>query len=446
MFFWSKTESKSGIEKNKMYYVFVLLGNSASPLSEWLESTKQLDFVERDYALQLNLIAKLSGLRMAEKYIESVPKSFRGQIVYSVLLSNFVAAGNIKKAEEIFNKMKDLGFPVTCSACNQLLILYDRYTRKKIAHVLLVMEKENVKPDIFTYRILVNAKGRSNDIAGMEKIAETMKAEGIEPDLRIKAKMAEHYISNGFKEKGEAVLQELEDGNLEENRGACRFLLPLYAALGRGKDVGRVWRVCESNPTAGEYLAAIEAWGKLNKIEEAEAVFDKMSKKWKKLTSRQYIALLRVYASQKMLVKGKDLVKRMADSGCQTDPFTWDVLVKLYAEAGEVQKADSFLQKATQQRKDKPMFSIYVAIMEHYAERGDVHNSEKMFHRMREVGYVTGPRPYVTLIQAYINASSPAYGMKERMKADNIIPNKTVEAMLTKVDAFRTTAFSDLLD
>ncbi|XWS59001.1 hypothetical protein CRYUN_Cryun08bG0082800 [Craigia yunnanensis] len=147
-----------------------------------------------------------------------------------------------------------------------------------------------------------------------------------------------------------------------------------------------------------------------------------------------------------MLQKGKDLVKRMADNGCQIGPLTWDALVKLYVDAGEVEKADSILQKAFQQNQVKPLFSSFMTVMEQYSKRGDIHNSEKMLHRMRQAGYVAGLRQFQSLVQAYINAKTPAYGIRDRMRADNIFPNKALAAQLTQVDAFRRTAVSYLLD
>lgn len=426
------------LRKRRMY-------GRALQLSEWLEASKHLDFVERDYASRLDLIAKVRGLQKAESYIEKIPKSLRGEVIYRTLMANCVVANNIKKAEDIFNKMKDLGFPISSFACNQLLLLYKRMDKKKIADVLLLMEKENVKPTLFTYKLLIDTKGQSNDITGMDKIVQTMKAEGIEPDINTQAILVKHYIFGGLKEKAEAILREMESDNLKD-RWVCRVVLPLYAQLGKADDVSRVWKVCESSPRLEECTAAIDAWGKLKKIEEAEAVFDRMSKTWKKLSSSLYSVLLKVYANHKMLAKGKDLIKRMGDSGCRIGPLTWDALVKLYVEAGEVEKADSILQKATQQNQMKPMFSSYMTIMEQYSKRGDIHNSEKVFHRMRQAGYVGRLRQFQSLIQAYINAKAPAYGIRERMKADNVFPNKAFAGQLVHVDAFRKTAVSDLLD
>ncbi|KAK1548979.1 hypothetical protein Q3G72_015654 [Acer saccharum] len=278
------------LRKRRMY-------GRALQLSEWLEASKRLDFEERDYASRLDLISK--------------------------------------KAEEVFNKMKDQKFPITSFACNQMLLLYKRVDKKKIVDVLELMEKENVKPSLFTYKILIDTKGQSNDITGMEEVVKEMKAAGIEPDISTQSIMARHYVYGGLKEKAEAMLKEMEGGNLKEHRWACRDLLPLYAELGQADEVRRVWKFCESSPRLEEFMAAIEAWGKLKDVEEAEAIFERMCSTWKKLTSKHYSALLRVYANNKMVAKGKDLVKRMADSGIRIGPLTWDLLVRLHVEAGE---------------------------------------------------------------------------------------------------------------
>ncbi|CAL0323537.1 unnamed protein product [Lupinus luteus] len=426
------------LRKRKMY-------GRALQLSEWLESNKQYEFVERDYASQLDLIAKFRGIQKAESYIESIPESFRGEIIYRTLLANSISQNNLKKSEDIFNKMKELEFPLSQFVCNQLLLLYKRNDKKKIADVLLLMESENIKPSPFTYRLLIDAKGQSNDIPGMEQIVESMKAEGIEPDIGTKAVLVRHYISAGLEEKAETVLKEMEGENLKNNRWVCQSLLPLYANLGKADEVGRIWKICESNPRIEECLAAIEAWGKLKKIDEAEAVFEMISKK-RKLSSKNCSVLLKVYANHKMVTKGKDLIKRMADSGCRIGPLTWDALVKLLIEAGEVEKADSILQKAVQQSQVKPLFPTYIAILEQYAKNGDIHNSEKIFYRLKQVGHTSRARQYQALMQAYVNAKKPAYGMRDRLKSDKIFPNRSLANLLVQVDGFRKNPVSDLLD
>ncbi|CAN1173487.1 Pentatricopeptide repeat-containing protein At1g80270, mitochondrial [Linum perenne] len=121
--------------------------------------------------------------------------------------------------------------------------------------------------------------------------------------------MAKHYINGRHSVKVEAILKEIEGDNLKGEAKLCRVLLLLYAALGKADEVGRVWKVCEeSSPQLEDCAAAIKAWGKLNRLEEAESAFELMEQKWGKqnlISSRQYSAMLNVYANNKMLKKGK---------------------------------------------------------------------------------------------------------------------------------------------
>ncbi|KAJ6825596.1 pentatricopeptide repeat-containing protein-like, mitochondrial [Iris pallida] len=410
---------------------------------EWLEKNQRLDFIERDYASHVDLIAKVHGLLRAEKFIDKVPESFRGEVVYRTLLANCVSRGNVAKAEQVFNKIRD-SFPTTTFVCNQMLLLYKRTDRKKIADILKLMEQEDIQPSLFTYKLLIDTKGRAKDVKGMEELIEMMKSKGMEPDPGTKAMVARHYIFGGHNEKAEAVLKEIEGEDIENNRFACRLLLPLYASLGKDADVERIWNACDK-PRLEECLTAIEAWGGVGKVEIAEEVFEHMVKTWRNLSSKYYDVLLKVYAKHKLLGKGKDLVKRMADSGCRIGPLTCDAIVKLYAEAGEVEKADEIIQRAVQQNHIRPLYNSYLTVMDKYAERADVHNAEKIFYKLRQSGYVGRMRHYQTLLQAYINARRPAYGFRERMKADNMFPNRAVAAQLAAVDGFKKTPLSELL-
>ncbi|CAN0907985.1 Pentatricopeptide repeat-containing protein At1g80270, mitochondrial [Linum grandiflorum] len=421
--------------------------DKALQFSQWLEMSKKVDFVEDDYASRVDLIAKVGGVHNAERYIESIPPMFRGEVIYLKLLANCVATSDVNRAEKVFNKMKDLGFQRTAFACNQMLILYKRLDKNKIPDVLSVMEQENVKPNPLTYKLLIDAKGQANDLTGMNEVVAKMNADGLEPDLSTLANMAKHYVHGGLTGKAEAILKKIEGGNLEEHRLVCRVLFPLYAALGKAEEVGRVWKVCESSPYLVECVGAIEAWGKLNRVHEAELVFATMEQKCGNLiSSRQYSALLNVYANNKMVEKGKELVRKMKENKCKAGPLTWDAMVKLYVEAGEVEQADSLLHKAVYRNKVKPIFRSYMMILDCYSKRGDVHNAEKIFFKMRKAGYAARPRQFQALVQTYINGKVPAYGMRERMKADNIFPTKALMEQLAKVDAFRRSSVSGLLD
>lgn len=412
----------------------------ALELIEWLEKTKHIDFTESLYASYVDLIAKVYGIQKAEKYVDQLPEPFKNHFVYNTLLVNCVSTDDVKKSEEIFSKIRKLG-PLTSFPCSQLLLLYKR-DPKKISEILQLMQKEDVKHTHFTYKILMDIKGRVKDIQGMEDIVSTMNSEGIDVTTGTKAMIAKYFMLAKQNDKAEALLKEIEGDDINENHDVICTLLPLYALLGKADEVSRIWKVCEANPTIEECSAAIEAWGQLGKIENAENLFEYMLKTWKKLSPRFYNTLLKVYADHKLTSKVKDFIKRMSENKCVIGPLTWDLLVKIFAEAGEVEKADSILSKAMQnipdglRMKSKPLYTTYIVLLDSYAKRGDVPNAEKIFDKMRRDKYVGVTRMYNTLLKAYIKAKMPAYGIRERMKADNVVLNLPLKRQLEEVDNF----------
>ena len=104
------------------------------------------------------------------------------------------------------------------------------------------------------------------------------------------------------------------------------------------------------------------------------------------------------------------------------------------------------LVKLSRQRNMRPLFNSYMDIMKEYAKRGDIRNSEKMFLRIKQAGFSSSLYQFEHLINAYINAKKPAYGIWERLKAENISPSPVLNERLRQVDPFRTTPASYLLD
>nr|XP_017242014.1 PREDICTED: pentatricopeptide repeat-containing protein At1g80270, mitochondrial-like isoform X2 [Daucus carota subsp. sativus] len=367
----------SYFQKRRMY-------RRALQVLEW--SADRYEFSQSDYASRLNLTAKVQGRVKAEQYIKEIPKAHRGRVVYQTFLATCVEVENLKKVEEVFYKMKDLGFPLTAYACNELLLMCKRTDKKKMADILVHMKNENVKPTVYTYNLLIDTKGLYKDISGMDQIVRTMKEEGIEPVNRTHNIMAKHYICAGFIDKAEAVAKEMEGGGLRDNRDACRYLLKIYSLLGKADEVDRIWKFCESDANNSECLAAIEALGRLKKIKEAKEVCEQMRKRGRTSSSKVHSTLLKVYVDNKMLTEGRDLVKQMAERRCTIGPLVWDALVRVHVEAGEVEKADTILHEAIQQKQ--MTFYTFRRIMEQYSKMGDVHNAEKIFLRMQEAGYV----------------------------------------------------------
>jgi pentatricopeptide repeat protein len=411
---------------------------------EWIEG-ELLNFEERDYASHLHALFRYNGIKAAQKYIERVPKHFRNEVLYETLLASCVHLVDVQKAEEVFQKIMNLSSPLTVSACNQMLLLYKKAARKKVvcmkvAHmkadgIFMLMGNENVNPSPITYSFLIDLKGLSNDMWGVESVIDMMKANGVEPNFGTQTMVAKLYISRGLTGKAEEAIRAMEVC-INDKPSAIRSLLDLYAIIGRPDDVGRIWELC-TEPNSLDYLAAIGAWSKLGHIEQVEETFENLLRTSQKLSSKYLNALLSVYSENKLLSKGKEFIERMCSAGCPSDPITWDAVVSIYVNSGEVKKADSFLLNVTEKNPGRsPLFCSYIKLLKAYAEKWDFHNAEKIFDRLKKVRYQgrSWRPPYGFLLEAYVNAGVPAYGLRERMRADRVYPSKSMMKQLNHLE------------
>lgn len=135
-------------------------------------------------------------------------------------------------------------------------------------------------------------------------------------------------------------------------------------------------------------IVVIKVWGKLKEIEEVEVVFDKFVEKYKFVFMLLYFFFMEIYIENKMLMKGKNFVKRIVSVGVKIGFLMWYVFVKFYIKVGEVGKVEMILNKVMSDNKMRLLFIFYMVIFEEYVKRGDVYNVEKVFMRMKRVGYV----------------------------------------------------------
>ncbi|KAI3933065.1 hypothetical protein MKW92_005222 [Papaver armeniacum] len=318
----------------------------------------------------------------------------------SVVLSFYVDSDDLEKAEQLFEEIQDSGSPISSSDCRTMIRLYKKFDKEKIKSVLSFMEENDVEPDLRTYgELLVSgdyAKLFFKQFRPWEKLfeavekpefADTMESDGFVLIANyIRAEIARHYISRGngkiswLNSKAEEVMKQMEGKQgWEENRVACKLLLPLYAHLRKADEIERIWKVCESFGRVDDYSAAISAFCKVRRVKKAEEIFEKGIKAGMSISYKAYADLMNVYVGRKLLAKAEDLVKRMATSSRpisngRSDSMDnershylrfvrdyCDALVKLCVNAGEVEKADSvlLLQKALKERGDLALQKEY---------------------------------------------------------------------------------------
>ena len=93
-------------------------------ICEWMTLQQDIRLQTGDYAVHLDLIAKVRGVNSAEKFFEDLPDKMTGHLACSALLHVYVQNKLSAKAEALMAKMTECGFLKNCLPYNHMLSLY----------------------------------------------------------------------------------------------------------------------------------------------------------------------------------------------------------------------------------------------------------------------------------------------------------------------------------
>lgn len=414
----------------------------ALEVSDFIMTDKPFELEDMDYGIRVELIAKVQGAQKAAAYFLTIPKDFQTSMVYSMLLKAYVEQNKEKDATNLIEKAERLGLSHRTYMYNQLLYLYKKNgLMTGVAEVLQLMDQRNVQPDVHTYNIILDVRARKGDADGMAKVwAQIKEDENVEPDAATYAILAKGYIQAGLTEKAAEVVKKVEESPFRRKRVVHLLLLKLYGQIGDEEELERIWGLVNRGAKVGtaDYVAMIRGLGKVGNSARAEDVFEEMEERMGKLTVHHYNALFSVYANLGRTQKGESLLKQLARACVTPNAATFHELVQMYLNARQEEKAMDVLakaQKASQSSiRRRPQYVTFQAVLEWFAQNGNVKNAEKVVRDLKLAGYLCSYRSYVTLLKAYENGRMSPYGLLDRLRADNIIPNHFIRMELKKLD------------
>ncbi|KAJ7526098.1 hypothetical protein O6H91_17G081500 [Diphasiastrum complanatum] len=439
---------EQGKELNKGFFITYITRlrkraryKHALEISEWLVTEKPFELDAVDHIFRIDLTARIGQVDVAERLFNELPSEFKTSMGYSTLLMNYVKRGMIKKAEQVFEEIKKLGSLTNPFSVNQMMRLYYVKGRNEKIPLLIDQAKSaGIQPDIFTYNILMDVKGKAGNIEAMEKIMDEVKAN---PKVKLDAKshgiVASAYISANLLDKAELALKRMETGNYIKTPSMYNALLRMYGQLKNAEEVERVWQHLKKLPRRSNYslVCLLSAFTSLDGPEGVEKAFKDMEEMIKgkqgvstSTSLRRLKTLLKIYENFHLDEKAEELRKDMPASKGTSDVINLHTSVEELLKSDDLDKAYDMLKLNQKGSRVRPLFDTYFLILDKYAEKGDVKISEKIFEDCRAARYSKNNKIWNALLKAYIKADMPAYGFRQRMFADRVYPNPETQKLL----------------
>ncbi|CAL1370856.1 unnamed protein product [Linum trigynum] len=323
----------------------------ALEISKWMTDKRHLDLTSRDAAMRLDLIARVNGIKQAEQYFDGLSGQLEGINTYGALVNCYCRAQSVEKAEEIMQKMRDLGIANSILTYNTMLGLYHRVENKeKFDALVKEIDDSGISFDAMTYNILISSYGAVLDVNGMEQILIRMKSNpDVNPDWAVYNNAATIYRKSGMKKKAIEMLEKAE-GLITKKKDiqAYYYLITNYAAMGEKSRVVGVWELFKKNGKVLNkgYMDVISSLLKLEDFETAEKIFDEWESQNLSYDVRIPNILIGAYSRSGLMEKAETMVERVIKKAGEPHANSWLNLAIGYLKLGQTYKAMETMKRA----------------------------------------------------------------------------------------------------
>ncbi|KAK4488559.1 hypothetical protein RD792_004323 [Penstemon davidsonii] len=359
---------------------------------EWMNNREERYRVTTsDTAIQLDLIAKVHGISIAEQYFFKLPDALKDKRIYGSLLNAYVRARMKEKAESLMDKMRTRGYAVHPLPFNVMMTLYmNLKDHEKIESLIAELKEKNIGLDIYSYNIWLSSCG---SLEKMEQVFIQMEMDpNINPNWTTFSTMATVYIKLDQIEKAEVCLRKIESRITGRDRLPFHYLISLYGSAGNKEAVYRVWNVYKSSfvniPNLG-YHAVISSLVRLDEIEGAEKIYNDWLTVKTFYDPRVGNLLLGSYVRKGLSEKVESFFDQMVEAGGKPNSMSWEILAENHLKNRRIDKALYCLQNAaladgSNNWKPKPVnVCLILKISE---EECDVASKDALIEILRQVG------------------------------------------------------------
>lgn len=277
----------------------------ALEISEWMVSNEEYELSDSDYAVRIDLMTQVFGIDAAERYFEGLPLATKTTETYTALLHSYAGAKLTKKAEELYQRIKDSNLSFDALTYNEMMTLYMSVGQfEKVPSVVEELKQQKVSPDIFTYNLWISSCAAILNIDEVRRILDEMShgAGSNESWIRY-LNLANIYISVAHLDNASSnTLVETEKRITQRQWITYDFLIILYGGLGSKDKLDQIWNslgMTKQKMISRNYMCIISSYLMLGLTKEVGEVIDQ----WKQSTTTDFDML----ACKKIMVAFRDM-------------------------------------------------------------------------------------------------------------------------------------------
>ncbi|RWW70052.1 hypothetical protein BHE74_00022303 [Ensete ventricosum] len=298
------------------------------------------------------------------------------EATYSLLITLSVKHGKGDDALQLYEEMKTLAIIPSNYTLASLLTLHCKNANYTKALVLFTdMERNKIVLDEVIYGILIRIYGKLGLYEDALKTFEEIKIIGLLNDEKTYVAMANVHLNVGNYEEAVEVIELMRSRNVELSNFAYNVLLRCYVAKEDVVSAELTFRMLSKTglPDAGCCNDLLRLYAKLGLFEKAKVLISQVRHDDIEFDEGLYKTVLEVYCKEGMIDDAEILMEEMENVDLAVDRNTKTSLMAMYGAAGGLLKAESLLKNLEQ--PDPIAFSVMLCL---YLENGDSEKAKEI--------------------------------------------------------------------
>ncbi|KAF4362202.1 hypothetical protein G4B88_009482 [Cannabis sativa] len=422
------------------------MNKRALEVMEWVIRERPYRLKELDYSFLLEFTIKIHGISQGEKLFSCLPAEFQNELLYTNLVIACLDKGAIILSLAYMKKMRELNHPMSHLVFNRLIILHSSPRRRKfIPKILSQMRADKVPQHVSTFNILMKIEANEHNIEGLMKVFSDMKRANVEPNEISYCIVATAHAVARLYTVAEVYVEAIEKSMTGNNWSTLDVLIMLYSFLGKEKELERTWQAVQDLPyvRSKSYVLAIEAFGRMGKLDQAEELWLEMKSRKGLNTTEQFNSILSVYCRHGLIKKASEIYREIGKHDCKPNAITYRHLALGCLKANLVEEAVKTLEMGMDLttsnvvRNSSPWLETTLLIVESFADKGDVGSAEKLFEELIRAKYSRHTFAYNTLIKAYVKAKIYSPNFLKRMILGGSRPDAETYSLVKLAEQYR---------
>ncbi|XP_021764746.1 pentatricopeptide repeat-containing protein At1g77360, mitochondrial-like [Chenopodium quinoa] len=355
---------------------------------EWAGKQHYYTHTVEAYHIMIGSLAKIRQFEIMWDLVNTMRKKGMLSVeTFCIIMRKYARMQKVDEALYTFNVMEKYGITPNLAAFNGLLSALCKSKNVRKAQEIFDKMHEQFVPDSKTYSILLSGWGREPNLPKARETFRQMINVGCDPDIVTYGIMVDVLCKSGRTDEAVETLRSMDANGCKPTSFLYSILIHTYGIENRIEDaIDTFMDMAENGVEAdvGVYNALISAFCKVNKLKNVFRVLIEMNGKGVVPNARTCNIILNSLIGQGKTNEAFKVFRKMIKM-CEPDTDTYTMMIKMFFERDQLEQALK-VWKYMMSKRFVPSMHTYSVLINGLCEKGQVSDACVYMEEMIEKG------------------------------------------------------------